>query len=278
MFIAVSCSLIHTGLQPGDPACSNSKPFKRFPRFKPRFHTWLKPGVNKENAPQVLSDNNLRFTISKNQLQLREQRIQRLARIDHIRLAEIADVRRAVARAVSKNIAKTTARLQRRRPKRKRHVVNQKRPIGHAQTVVPTDVVANMILKQHVLQRLSAMKPQIVHIENCLDSLRDFDVDAGVVNKDSGIDKVCLALRSCCCAGSAGCCSAGPAPRRFASAECRCGSKMKTARRRNLDRQRSRRNRWPYRLSDSNRPAPKKNEPLKRKIILIDRRLQRRHV
>src|ERR1051325_5860189 len=52
----------------------------------------------------------------------------------------------------------------------------------------------NPILKQHVLERLSAMKSQVVHIEHRFDSLRDFRIYSAVINKDSGINKICLAF------------------------------------------------------------------------------------
>ncbi len=51
--------------------------------------------------------------ISKHQLQLRKERIQRLLWTNHIRLAEIADVRRAVARTVGEYVAKPTTGLER---------------------------------------------------------------------------------------------------------------------------------------------------------------------
>ena len=54
--------------------------------------------------------------------------------------------------------------------------------------------MTNSVLKQHILERLRSMKPQIVDIENCFDSLSQLDVDAGVINVDAGIDKICLAL------------------------------------------------------------------------------------
>ena len=38
------------------------------------------------------------------------------------------------------------------------------------------------------------MKPQIVGVEDRLDSLRHFDINSGVVNKDARIDKICLSL------------------------------------------------------------------------------------
>src|SRR5258708_33671309 len=38
------------------------------------------------------------------------------------------------------------------------------------------------------------MKTQVVHIENCLQTLRYFHIDATVVNEDSGIDEVGLAF------------------------------------------------------------------------------------
>src|SRR2546423_14145336 len=38
------------------------------------------------------------------------------------------------------------------------------------------------------------MKAQVVHIEDCFDSLRHFHIDAAVINKNAGIDEVRLAL------------------------------------------------------------------------------------
>src|SRR6185436_18131213 len=58
----------------------------------------------------------------------------------------------------------------------------------------PTNLMPNPILKQHVLKRLGAMKAQVVHIKYRFQTLGDLGVDAGVVNKDSGIDEVCLAF------------------------------------------------------------------------------------
>src|SRR6266550_6865244 len=54
--------------------------------------------------------------------------------------------------------------------------------------------MTNMILKQHILQRFGAMKAQVVNIKDSLDALRKFDIDTGVVNINSRVDKVCLAL------------------------------------------------------------------------------------
>ena len=54
--------------------------------------------------------------------------------------------------------------------------------------------MSNMILKENVFQWLRAMKPQIVHIENCFEALSNFSIDAYVVNKNSGINKIRLAL------------------------------------------------------------------------------------
>ena len=54
--------------------------------------------------------------------------------------------------------------------------------------------MSNPILKQHVLEWLGSMKPQIVDIENCLDPLRHFNIKTGVVNKDPWIHKIRLPL------------------------------------------------------------------------------------
>ena len=130
----------------------------------------------------------------KHELHLPEQLIQRFARIDHFGSAKVADTGRAVARSIGEDVAKAAARLQSRGAKRQREVIDQKRPVGHTQTVIETDVVANVILKQHQLQRLGAMKAQIVHVDDCFHALRQLDVDAGVVNEDAGIDEVRLSL------------------------------------------------------------------------------------
>ncbi len=58
------------------------------------------------------------------QFQLRKQRIQRFPRTDHIRLAKVSHVRRAIARAISKDIAEATSRLQGRSPESDLDVVN----------------------------------------------------------------------------------------------------------------------------------------------------------
>src|SRR5918999_2719369 len=130
----------------------------------------------------------------KNQLQLRKERVQQLIWTDHLRLTKVFNSRRAVSIRIGKNIAKPTPRLQRRRPKRHREVVDQERPVCHAQTVIKSDVVPDAILKQHQLERLSPVKPQIVRIEHRLDTLRDFNVNAGVVDKDPRVDEVRLSL------------------------------------------------------------------------------------
>ena len=64
------------------------------------------------------------FINLKHQLQLSEQRIQRLAWIDYVRLAKIPDVWRAISRSVGKNIAKASSGLQRRGAKSERQVIN----------------------------------------------------------------------------------------------------------------------------------------------------------
>jgi len=50
------------------------------------------------------------------------------------------------------------------------------------------------VLKQDELKRFGAMKPQVANIEHRLDSLGDLDVDAGVVDEDSGINEIRLTL------------------------------------------------------------------------------------
>ena len=132
---------------------------------------------------------------SKHQFQLREQRIQRLARIDHVRLAKVADVRRTVARAVSENVSKAPTCLQRRGAKCNRNIVYQERTVCDPETIVEADIVANVILKKNVLQRLRTMKWKVVDIENCLDSLREFHIHPGVVDEYPGVHKIRLALR-----------------------------------------------------------------------------------
>ena len=68
----------------------------------------------------------------KNKLHLREQRIQRFLWIDHIRLAEVFDARRAVARGVGEYVAEAAPCLQSRSPERERKVIDQKRPVRYA--------------------------------------------------------------------------------------------------------------------------------------------------
>src|SRR6266545_1281498 len=132
--------------------------------------------------------------ISKHQLQLRKQRIQRLAWTDHVRFAEIADVRRAVAGTVCEYVAKATTGLERRSAECDSDVVYQEWPVCDTEAVIEADVVSDAVLKEHILQRLCAMKPEIVDVEDRLDSLSKFHIDAGVVNEDTGIYKVRLAL------------------------------------------------------------------------------------
>src|ERR1044072_9702049 len=98
--------------------------------------------------------------VSKHKLHLREQLIQRLARIDHIGLTKISDVGRAVAGNIRENVAEATTGLQRRRAERQRKVVNQKRPVGHTQTVIESDVVPDAVLKQQQRERLGTMQAQ----------------------------------------------------------------------------------------------------------------------
>src|SRR6185369_2973239 len=50
----------------------------------------------------------------------------------------------------------------------------------------------NLILKQDVLERLSAMKSQVVQVQDGLDSLRYFNIHPAVVNENSRIDEVRL--------------------------------------------------------------------------------------
>src|ERR1051326_2108166 len=83
--------------------------------------------------------------VSKHKLHLPEQLIQRLARIDHIGLPKISDVGRAVAENIRENVAEATTGLQRRRAERQRKVVNQKRPVGHTQTEIESDVVPDAV-------------------------------------------------------------------------------------------------------------------------------------
>src|ERR1051326_3505847 len=85
--------------------------------------------------------------VSKHKLHLPEQLIQRLARIDHIGLTKISDVGRAVARSIGENVAEATTGLERGRAERQRKVVNQKRPVGHTQTEIKSDVMPDAILK-----------------------------------------------------------------------------------------------------------------------------------
>src|SRR5690242_9893918 len=87
----------------------------------------------------------LSVRLLEHELHLPEQLIQRLARIDHIRLAKVAHRGRAVARSIREDVAKAAARLQSGGAKRQREVIDQKRAIGHTQTVIETDVVANVI-------------------------------------------------------------------------------------------------------------------------------------
>ena len=98
--------------------------------------------------------------ISKNKFHLRKQIEQRLARIDvHIvGRAEFNQVWRTIRACRRKNIAKAVPGFQRRRAKCHRYVVDEQWPIGNPQTVVPTNLVTNVRLKQNVFKRFRAMK------------------------------------------------------------------------------------------------------------------------
>src|SRR6266542_4538908 len=87
--------------------------------------------------------------ISKHQLQLRKQRIQRLAWANHIWLAEIADIRRTVAGAVSEYVAKASTGLKRRSAEGNRDVVYQERPVRDTEAVVESDVVPDGFERAH---------------------------------------------------------------------------------------------------------------------------------
>ena len=50
------------------------------------------------------------------------------------------------------------------------------------------------ILKQNVFERLSPVKPQIVRIQHCFESLGYLHIHTGVVNEDSGVHEVGLSL------------------------------------------------------------------------------------
>src|SRR4030095_10029330 len=45
-----------------------------------------------------------------------------------------------------------------------------------------------------VFQRFSSMEPKIVGVKDCLHPLRYFNIDAGVIDEDSGIEEVRLPL------------------------------------------------------------------------------------
>src|SRR6185369_3151720 len=95
---------------------------------------------------------------------------------------------------VSKDVPEPTPGLQRGGAKVQCEVVDQKRPVSHPQTVIESDVVSNAILKEQQLERLGAMKAQVVDIDYGLDPLRQLDINAAVVNQDPGIHEVCLSL------------------------------------------------------------------------------------
>src|SRR6185295_16161253 len=130
----------------------------------------------------------------KYQLHLSKKRIQHLLGTDHTWPTKIFDTRRAITRRVSKDIPETTTGLQRGCPERQREVIDQKRPVGHPQTVIESDVVANAILKEQQFEGLGAMKAQVVDIDHGFDPLRQLDINAAVVNQDAGIHEVCLSL------------------------------------------------------------------------------------
>src|ERR1044072_1423124 len=54
--------------------------------------------------------------------------------------------------------------------------------------------MSNARLKERVFKRLCAMKPQVVHIEYRLQSLRDFYIHTRVIDEDSGVYKIRLAF------------------------------------------------------------------------------------
>ena len=110
--------------------------------------------------------------ISKYELRLPEQRVQHLLRTDHIWLAKVFDARWAIARGVSKYVAEATTGLQRISTKGECEVIDQKRPVSDAQTVIKSDVVSNAILKQYQLEWLCPVKTQVVDVHHRFDSLR----------------------------------------------------------------------------------------------------------
>src|ERR1700741_5225654 len=75
----------------------------------------------------------------KNELRLPEQRIQHFLRTDHIRLTKIFDTRGAIPRGIGEDVTKPTTSLQRISTKREREVIDQKRPVRDAQTVIKPD-------------------------------------------------------------------------------------------------------------------------------------------
>src|SRR5215471_21425211 len=127
--------------------------------------------------------------ISENKLHLRKQIEQQFARIDvHIvGRAKLAEVRRTISIRRRVNVSKAAPRFQSRGAEGQRDVVNQQRSIGDSETQVPANLMSNARLKQNIFQRLCPMKTQIVHVENCLDPLGDFRIDAAVVDEDAGI-------------------------------------------------------------------------------------------
>src|SRR5262249_17626271 len=133
-------------------------------------------------------------SFSKNKLHLSEQIEQWLARIyvHAIRCAKVDQIRRTIAIRVGVDVAEATPRFQRRRAKCHGDVVDEQRPVGDAEAQVPTDFNPDVILKEHILKRLSPMKSQVVQVKDRFDSLSDFDINASVVNENSRIDEVRL--------------------------------------------------------------------------------------
>src|SRR5215471_15544251 len=134
--------------------------------------------------------------ISENKLHLRKQIEQQFARIDvHIvGRAKLAEVRRTISIRRRVNIPKPAPRLQSRGAEGQCDVVNQQWSIGDSETQVPANLMSNARLKQDVFKGFRAMKPQIVDVEYRFYSLRDFRINAAVVDEDTGIDKVCLSF------------------------------------------------------------------------------------
>ena len=49
-------------------------------------------------------------------------------------------------------------------------------------------------MKQNIFKRLGSMKSQIVGIKDRFNALRNFDIQARIVDKDPRIDEICLPL------------------------------------------------------------------------------------